>query len=330
MSGSSPSSIAIVVGNTFTPLVTILLAHMFQCFPISPSIITCPAIVPSVDDVRPDASRVRTKTIPTMGANLALSCCTANSNVSLEFGYSGVATSSIPALTIPAMVKKTTVSLRWIFLVLCLTSTEAFDESYLFSGSRTFFPMVSILFFESQEWTKRAWGMTVAPIIPTTSKRASVLSEPGTTEWYAIWPSSGLMTTNWYSMPKTRTLVKSKKNCSIMWNLLVIIVINKRTSSAPKIAAYRRGTPKSMLSATTVPKYSARSVAAAAASAASQYGITNSFRTSDFLTISGKEWPDAIPSFPERYCRSIAIPEASQTAQTRPNLKPAPAAKSVP
>src|SRR6266849_8625835 len=188
---------AIVVGKTFTPLVTILRAHKFQCFPMSPSMITCPAIVPSVDDVRPDASRVRTKTIPTIGANAALSCCTAYANVKLYLGYNGVATSSIPALTTPAMLRKTIVSRRWTFLVRCLTSTEALEESYRFWGSRTLLPIVSILFFESQEWTKRAWGMTVAPIIPTTSKRASELSDPGTTEWYAIWPRSGLMTINW-------------------------------------------------------------------------------------------------------------------------------------
>ena len=53
-------------------------------------------------------------------------------------------------------------------------------------------------------------------------------------------------------------------------NFLLAKTSIMRTSSAPKIAAYCRGIWKSTLSASTVPRYSARSVAAAAASAASQ------------------------------------------------------------
>src|SRR5438046_10749668 len=110
----------------------------------------------------------------TMGANILLSLRTAYSWVILEFGYSGVATSSIPAFTTPAMLRNTTVSHRWIFLVFCLTSSEALEESYLFSGAGIFLPMRSILFFESHERTNRAWGIIVGPIIQTTKRRASV------------------------------------------------------------------------------------------------------------------------------------------------------------
>ena len=57
---------------------------------------------------------------------------------------------------------------------------------------------------------------------------------------------------------------------------------------------------KEKLSAITVPRYSARSVAAAAASAASQYGTTSDFRPSEVFTISANDCPVAIPSLPEQ------------------------------
>jgi hypothetical protein len=67
------------------------------------------------------------------------------------------------------------------------------------------------------------------------------------------------------------------------------------------MTAYNSGIPNSKLSAITVPKYSARSVAVAAASAANQYGIIKIFLFNFSLFISGSYLPVAIPILPDKY-----------------------------
>ncbi len=70
-----------------------------------------------------------------------------------------------------------------------------------------------------------------------------------------------------------------------------------------------------MFSAMTVPRYSARSVAAMASSAASQYGMMRFLVFSEARSSCGRLFPVAIPSFPESYWRSIAKALAIQTHQ---------------
>ena len=72
-----------------------------------------------------------------------------------------------------------------------------------------------------------------------------------------------------------------------------------------------------MFSAMTVPRYSARSVAAIAISAASQYGIMRFLVFSEARSSCGRLFPVAIPSFPDMYWRTMAIALAIQTAQIR-------------
>ncbi|MGC2670190.1 MAG: hypothetical protein WA220_13515, partial [Candidatus Nitrosopolaris sp.] len=61
------------------------------------------------------------------------------------------------------------------------------------------------------------------------------------------------------------------------------------------------GIPNSRFNAITVPRYSAKSVAADAASAASQYGMMNIFFFSFPRIISGNDCPVAIPILPDKY-----------------------------
>ena len=67
--GSKPRKIAIVVGMTFTNLVTILLNQMLTFLPSNPSIITWPARVPATDDAMPEESRVIKKITPAATPN---------------------------------------------------------------------------------------------------------------------------------------------------------------------------------------------------------------------------------------------------------------------
>jgi hypothetical protein len=59
--GSKPRKIAIVIGITFTNLVTILLSNMLTFFPQVIPIIILPAIVSATDDAIHDESRVTRK-----------------------------------------------------------------------------------------------------------------------------------------------------------------------------------------------------------------------------------------------------------------------------
>src|SRR5438309_5694286 len=91
-----------------------------------------------------------------------------------------------------------------------------------------------------------------------------------------------------------------------------------RTSAAPNNEAEKSGIFNKMFSARTVPRYSAGSVAAAAASAPTQFRRTSNLESRDCLTSSDRSLPAAIPSFPERYWRSIAMRFAIQTVQSKP------------
>src|SRR3989442_12817115 len=105
-------------------LVTIRLAHTFQCFPINPSIMTWPAIVPSAEEESPDASRVRMNMMAIAGPNNNSIAWTKSLGEIFVFGYRGVAIRSIPALTTDAIVRASTDSLRWNFLVLSISPVE--------------------------------------------------------------------------------------------------------------------------------------------------------------------------------------------------------------
>jgi hypothetical protein len=66
----------------------------------------------------------------------------------------------------------------------------------------------------------------------------------------------------------------------------------------------------------TVPRNSARSVITVAASAANQKERMCAGRFRWRRRSSGRDYPVAMPSLPDRYCRSIAMIPASQTTQS--------------
>src|SRR5713101_3642075 len=101
-----------------------------------------------------------------------------------------------------------------------------------------------------------------------------------------------------YRNPKLMIDTDNMKKYSSDLKRLDVRASRIKTSAAPNNDAYRRGTRNSMLNAMTVPKYSARSVAAAAASAPTQFNRTSNLEPRDSLTSSAKSLPDAIPNFP--------------------------------
>jgi hypothetical protein len=59
-----------------------------------------------------------------------------------------------------------------------------------------------LLFLVSQEYTKRACGITVAPIIPTVINNALEFAIIGTIEWYSMAEGSGFVIKTSYKYPK--------------------------------------------------------------------------------------------------------------------------------
>src|SRR5574340_1786178 len=108
-----------------------------------------------------------------------------------------------------------------------------------------------------------------------------------------------------------------KKSCSNSRNFLEVKANMMTTSAAPNIAAYIIVTPNNRFNAMTVPRYSARSVAAAATSELNQYGMTNNLLPNFSRKISAKLFSVAIPNFPDKYCINIAIAQESHTTQSK-------------
>ena len=120
-------------------------------------------------------------------------------------------------------------------------------------------------------------ALQYTPMTPTENKTACESTNLGIIECTDLDEKSGFVIITSYKKPNPIMDTNNTKNCSRIRNLFLTIHI-KITSMLRKSQHINSGIPtNSKLSAITVPKYSARSVAAAAASALTNTGLSKSF-----------------------------------------------------